>query len=77
MSKKREYTLSYKLEAHILRRIILDCWELLQVKPKQKSPWLSTRLRNEELIENQEELINQLKETLEPVVNKIQTEGEN
>ena len=59
-----------------LEQVILDCWELLQTEPKQKSPWLSTRLRNEELIENQEELINQLRETLEPVVNKIQTEGE-
>ena len=59
-----------------LEQVILDCWELLQTEPKQKSPWLSTRLRNEELIENQEELLLQLRETLEPIVNKIQTEGE-
>jgi len=58
-------------------QVILDCWELLQVKPRQKSQWLSTRLRNEELIENQEELINQLKETLEPVIDKIRCDGDN
>lgn len=58
-----------------LRQVILDCWELLQFKPKQKPLWLATRLRNEELIENQEELINQLKEILEPVVEKIKNES--
>jgi len=58
------------------KQVILNCWNLLQVEPRQKSPWLSTRLRNEELIENQEELLLQLRETLEPIVNKINKEGD-
>ena len=60
-----------KLDIYRLHETILDCWESLQVKPRQKSPWLSTRLRDEELLENQEELINQLREILEPEALKI------
>jgi len=71
---EREWWAKRRIEE--CQQTILDCWELLQIKPRQKQPWLSTRLRNEELIENQEGLINQLRETLEPIVNKINEGGD-
>jgi len=53
------------------KQAFLDCWSWLEPKPRIKQIWLSQRMRNEELVENQEELINALREILEPIVDKI------
>ncbi len=59
------------------KQAILNCWSLLKPKPRTQSAYVSTRLRNEELIENQEELINSIREILEPFVIKIRLDGDN
>jgi len=60
-----------------LEQIILDCWYWLEPRPRAQSIWFSQQMRNDEIIENQEEIITALREILEPAVKRIRFDGDN
>ena len=54
-----------------MKNAILDCWNWIEPKPRTKSIWLSSRLRDEKLLKNREELIDALRNIIEPIKDEI------
>jgi len=57
-----------------MKKAILDCWDLLEPKPYHRCRSLSSRippLRDKEIIENQTNLLDDLRNIIESIANEI------